>query len=481
MNKSAPIVPVILCGGVGSRLWPVSRDLYPKPFIRLDDGSSLLQKAFLRASLLTDVGNVITVTNRDLLFLVEDEYKALNQPIDKSVRQAFILEPFGRNTAAAITSACLLAKELYDDRAILVVLPADHLINDVKGFTEAITQAKPLAQGGKLVAFGIRPTRVETGYGYIEANGTELLRFVEKPSPQKARSYLEAGNFLWNSGIYCFQASSLLEEIGALSPKVLETSKASMESARYLSNEGVSQIEISPECFQSVPDISIDYAVLEKTRKAAVIRCDFDWSDLGCWRSLGDLTPADNNGNRIQGNAILADSKGCTVKSDRRMIGVVGVENLVVIDTPDALLVADKGHAANVKSIYAQLKEQGHETYRHHYKAQRPWGHYEVLSEGEAFKVKRIEVAVGASLSLQMHHHRSEHWILLKGQAQVVNGDKELVLNVNESTYIPAGNRHRLTNSGTETLVIIEVQTGAYLGEDDIVRFADNYGRAGDE
>ena len=471
------LIPTILCGGAGSRLWPVSREQHPKPLIRVDGGNSLLQKAFLRGAALPNVSDVMTVTNRELFFKIEDEYREVAHLPEKEIGTHFILEPFGRNTAPAIAAACLQVAESHGEDAILLVLAADHLISDQDAFVDAVAKACELAQSGRLVTFGIQPTSPETGYGYIEANDHEVLRFVEKPSLDKARQYLATGNFLWNSGMFCFTAGSMLREMTVHCPQILEATRECLQHSRSASGEGFSQVEFSPEHFQSVPDDSIDYAVMEKTSNAAVVACDIGWSDIGCWRTLGDLTSPDTNNNRIYGDAVVIDSSNCTINSEDRLVGIVGVDNLVIVDTPDALLVADKHRAQEVKQIYAQLKAQGHEAYKLHHTVHRPWGTYTVLEEGPHFKIKRIEVKVGASLSLQMHHHRSEHWVVVSGIAKVLNDEQELTLNINESTFIPAQHKHRLENFGTEPLVMIEVQTGDYLGEDDIVRFDDIYGR----
>ncbi len=477
MKEASVLIPTIICGGSGSRLWPVSRELQPKPFIRLDDGDSLLQKAFLRGTSLPGVTNVMTVTNRELLFKIEDEFREVSDLNQNPVNTSFILEPFGRNTAPAVAAATLQVAESHGEDAILLVLAADHLITDQAAFSDAVAKACVLAQDGKLVTFGIQPTAPETGYGYIESNGNEVIRFVEKPSLDKAKDYLASGDFLWNSGMFCFSAGTMLKEMALYCPEILEATNNCLQLARKTSGEGFAQVEINPDHFINVPNDSIDYAVMEKTHNSAVVACDIGWSDIGCWQALGDLTTPDENNNRVQGDVVIQGSKNCTIKSDDRVVGAVGVNNLIIIDTPDALLVADKHRVQEVKHIYAQLKEQGHEAHKIHRTAHRPWGTYTVLEEGPNFKIKRIEVKPGASLSLQMHYHRSEHWVVVSGIAKVLNDTQELTLEVNESTFIPATHKHRLENIGTEQLVMIEVQTGSYLGEDDIVRFSDVYGR----
>lgn len=471
----ARIIPTILCGGVGSRLWPLSREAHPKSFIRLEDGQSLVQKAFLRGAALPGVSEVLTVTNRDLFFKIEDEFAAVN-PGETST--AFILEPFGRNTAAAVAAAALYAREAHDDEALLLILAADHLIADAQAFLAAVTEAAHLAAAGRLVTFGIRPDTPETGYGYIEAEGTEVLRFVEKPSFEKASEFVASGRFYWNSGIFCFAAGSILKAMEAHCPEVLAATRACLDESRRAEGAGFFQMELDPARFATVPDISIDYAVMEKAANVAVVPCDIGWKDIGSWTALADLNEADADGNRIRGDVTLLETRNCIIQSDDRLVGAVGIENLIVVDTPDALLIADKSRAQDVKEIYGQLKAQGHEAHRLHRTVHRPWGTYTTLEEDDRFKIKRLVVKPGASLSLQMHNHRSEHWVVVSGVASVINGDRELRIDTNESTYIPAGHRHRLTNPGLLDLVVIEVQSGDYLGEDDIVRFDDIYGRA---
>lgn len=469
------LIPTILCGGAGSRLWPVSRELHPKPFIRLADGQSLLQKAWLRGAALQDVAEILTVTNRELLFKTEDEFREVNAA---GVTTSFILEPFGRNTAAAIAAAALQVARKYGKDAVMLVLAADHLITDQQAFQQAVLKAVELAAAGKLVTFGIQPDSPEIGYGYIEADGNTVLRFVEKPSLQKAQEYLASGRFLWNSGMFCFTVGSMLQQMELYCPQILAATKTCIEQSKLAEGKGFMQLELDPDTFGSVPDNSIDYAVMEKSDQVAVVPCNIGWSDIGSWTALGDLAEPDTDGNRIQGEALLHNTRNCIIHSNYRLVGTVGVENLIIIDTPDAVLVADKSRAHDVKHIYTELKAKGHETHKIHRTVHRPWGTYTVLEEGNGFKIKRIEVKPGASLSLQMHHHRSEHWIVVSGMAKVNVGDRELFVSTNESAYIHAGHKHRLENPGLLNLVMIEVQSGGYLGEDDIVRLEDNYGRA---
>ncbi|QGZ54008.1 mannose-1-phosphate guanylyltransferase/mannose-6-phosphate isomerase [Paraburkholderia acidiphila] len=469
------LIPIILCGGAGSRLWPVSRESHPKPFIRLADGQSLLQKAFLRAAALDGVKQILTVTNRELFFKTEDEFREVNEC---GVATSFICEPFGRNTAAAVAAAALHIAKTSGPETVMLVLAADHLIADHDAFAEAVGKAQELAHQGKIVTFGIRPDSPQTGYGYIEAEGNTVLRFVEKPSLERAREYLASKRFLWNSGIFCFTAASILRELEQHCPEILGSTDACLRESRTSEGNGWSQVQLAPNSFGMVPENSIDYAVMEKCTQAAVVPCAIGWSDIGSWTALSELCRPDSHGNRVEGEALLHDVDNCYFVSRDRLIGAVGVENLIVIDTPDALLVANRDRAQDVKHIYSELKARGHDAHKMHRTVHRPWGTYTVLEEGPRFKIKRIEVKPGASLSLQMHHHRSEHWIVVSGMAKVVNGERELFVSTNESTYIPAGHKHRLENPGVVGLVMIEVQSGEYLGEDDIVRFEDVYGRA---
>lgn len=471
------LIPTILCGGAGSRLWPVSRELHPKPFIRLADGQSLLQKAWLRGVNLPDVAETLTVTNRELVFKTEDEYREVAGTRYKDLHNNFILEPFGRNTAPAIAAAALQVEASHGDDALLLVLAADHLITDQPAFAQAVAKAMSLASQGKLVTFGIQPETPETGYGYIEANGNKVVRFVEKPSLEMAREYLESGNYLWNSGMFCFSAGTMLREMQLHCPEILDATRACLDQSRRVQGKGHVQIELEPETFGRVPDDSIDYAVMEKSRNVAVVPCNIGWSDIGSWNAVGELTAPDAHGNRIAGEVMLHDVSNCYIQGNQRIVGAIGVDNLIVIDTPDAVLVADRSRAQDVKLLFARLKAEGHETHRLHTTVHRPWGTYTVLEEGPRFKIKRIVVKPEGRLSLQMHHHRSEHWVVVSGMARVVNGEQELFINTDESTYIPAGHKHRLENPGVVDLVMIEVQSGEYLGEDDIVRFEDIYGR----
>lgn len=382
------LIPTILCGGAGSRLWPVSRETHPKPFIRLADGQSLLQKAWLRGAMLTAVAETLTVTNRDLFFKTEDEYREVaGVPENSALTNRYILEPFGRNTAPAIAAAALQVAAAHGEAACLLVLAADHLIADQAAFAKAVDIAMGLAAQGKLVTFGIQPDMPETGYGYIEADGNEVKRFVEKPDLATAQEYVASGRYLWNSGMFCFQAGTMLAEMALHCPAILNATRACLAQSRHAEGERFSQVELDTVSFKNVPNDSIDYAVMEKSLNVAVVPCSIGWSDIGSWAALGDLTPADAQGNRIEGEVILHDVSNCYIQSNERIVGAVGLNNLLIIDTPDAVLVADRCRAQDVKHLYARLKTEGHEAHRLHSTVHRPWGTYTVLEEGLHFKI----------------------------------------------------------------------------------------------
>lgn len=476
------LVPVILSGGAGSRLWPVSREGHPKPFMKLADGQTLLEKTYRRAAnlpgVLTENGKskMLTVTNRDYYFMSRDELAKANS------EGAFLLEPFGRNTAPAIALAAHRLLKKYGDDAIMLVLPSDHLIGDEAAFSVCVKKACHLAKDGYLVTFGITPTTPETGFGYIEqgqpvAGGFLVKRFVEKPDAQTAQKYLDAGDYLWNSGMFCFKAKTFLEELHTHSPKIADHAAQCWVAIPDNGNDST-YLEIPDAVFDSAPNDSIDYALMEKSNKVAVVPGSFGWNDIGSWNAVRDLAAPDAANNRAIGEAIFVNSSNTFIQSEDRLVAAVGLNNLMIIDTPDALLVANPDYAQDVKAVVSKLKELGHDTAKLHKTVARPWGTYTVLEVGAGFKMKRIEVRPGGRLSLQMHQHRSEHWIVVSGQATVVNGDQTLTINANESTYIPAGHQHRLENKTNDELTLIEVQCGPYLGEDDIVRFEDSYGRA---
>ncbi|MBB5701107.1 mannose-1-phosphate guanylyltransferase [Ochrobactrum daejeonense] len=467
-------IPVIISGGSGSRLWPLSRDAHPKPFIELPDGSTLIGKTYKRAANLDGVDHILTVTNRDFLFLTLDAYADAQAP---KIDNAFLLEPLGRDTAPAVALAAMHAAATYGPETTLLVMPADHLIEDEVSFAQAVLKARQLAETGRIVTFGIVPDHPETGFGYIEIDGTDVLRFVEKPDAITAQAYIESGRYFWNSGMFCFTAATMLDAFQHYAPDIFNGVQASLEHARRGVNGDTKTVEIPKDDFAATPAISIDYAIMEKADNIACIPVSCGWSDIGSWAAMADLVQPDNEGNRLRGETVLEDTTNSFVLSETRLVSLVGVHDLLVVDTPDALLVAHRDKAQEVRSVFNRLRAQGHEAAKLHRTAHRPWGTYTVLEEGDGFKIKRIEVKPGSRLSLQAHHHRSEHWIVVSGTAKVTNGEREILLTTNQSTYIPCGFRHRLENPGILPLVLIEVQSGEYLGEDDIVRFDDVYGR----
>lgn len=476
------MIPVIISGGAGSRLWPVSRASEPKPFLKLADGFSLLQNTFKRAISLKDVTSVMTVTNEKLHFRMQDEYQQVNAD---NICCDFILEPFGRNTAPAVAMATLLALQKYSADEILLILPADHLISDLSAFQQAVLDASKIANLGYIATFGIKPEYPETGYGYIEADlkatlstkSYKVKRFVEKPSLELATNYVNSGNFLWNSGMFCGLGSTFITELEKYVPDLMKAANACLSGSQVDKLKQGSIVHLNSNLFLQTENISIDYALLEKTDKVATVPCAIGWSDIGSWLSIAQTLPKDKHNNATIGESVLHNTENCLVYSTNRIIAGVDINNLIIVDTPDAVLVANKDHSQNVKFIFERLKNMEHKTSELHQTSHRPWGTYTVLEEGPLYKIKRIEVKPGASLSLQMHHHRSEHWIVVDGIATVTNGDKVLELKSNESTYIPVENKHRLENKTSQNLVLIEVQCGSYLGEDDIVRFDDKYGR----
>ncbi|MDR5757957.1 mannose-1-phosphate guanylyltransferase/mannose-6-phosphate isomerase [Caballeronia sp. LZ035] len=480
--KTPRLVPIIICGGSGTRLWPVSRQAFPKPFMRLADGQSLLQKAYLRAASLPDVADVMIVTNRDTYFLVKDDCAEVK--VD-GVRLGFVLEPVARNTAAAIAAATRIARERYGDDTVLLVMPADQLVEDVAAFSQAVDLAARTAKDNGIVVFGIQPTRAETGFGYIEIDEraesslsiAPVKQFVEKPVADVAERFLADGRHLWNAGMFCFAPATMLAELDLHAPDIVSQVSRAVEDASVSESNGSFSVELDAVAFRDVHSTSIDYAVMERSHNVSVVACSIGWSDIGSWKAISELSQPDSNGNRVEGTVALHDVADCFIRGEDRVIGAIGLRDLIIVDTPDALLVADRNRTEEVKEIVAQLSRVKHESCALHRTVHRPWGTYTVLEEGERFKMKRIVVKPGASLSLQMHHHRSEHWIVVQGCADVVCGEQQVQLQPNESTYIPAGRKHRLTNPGVLDLILIEVQCGEYLGEDDIVRFEDVYGR----
>lgn len=463
------LIPTILCGGAGSRLWPISRESHPKPFIRLADGQSLIQKAFLRSAQLFNVNEILTVTNKSLYLKAQEEFKAVNST---NMATSFILEPYGRNTAPAITAAALQVAQTWGAEAVLLILTADHLISNQTAFQQAVSQAIELAQQQKLVTFGIRPTHPETGFGYINFQDNKVLQFIEKPTLQHAIEFVSSGHYLWNSGMFCFSVKTFLAQMEVYCPEIVSSTKACFPSSRL-----PGPVELDSTLFRQVPENSIDYALMEKAENIAVVPCAFSWSDVGTWDSLSNLITADENNNRLEGDIYLHEVNNCYIKSEHRVVGAVGISDLTIIDTDDALLITNNKKTQQVKNIYQMLKDNDHEAHKLHRTVFRPWGTYTILEEGEGFKIKRLVVNPGASLSLQMHQYRSEHWVVVSGTATVTNAEQQLTLQTNESTYIPAGNKHRLENRTQVPVIIIEVQSGEYVGEDDIIRFEDKYGR----
>lgn len=453
---------VILCGGSGTRLWPISRTLYPKQFVKLFDNESLYQKTLKRNAKIADSFSV--VINQEQYFMGLDQMEDLH--LDK--KKSFILEPVGRNTAPAIAIAALAA----NPEEILLVVPSDHLIEKQTDYEEAVMKARELAQNDRLVTFGIKPGYAETGYGYIEADGIIVKSFKEKPDATTAENYVKAGNYFWNSGMFCFKARVFLDELKAFAPDIYEQSVLTFNHARK-----DQAIRLQMDDMKSIRSESIDYAVMEKSKKVNVVPSDIGWSDLGSFDSLFDTLPKDAHGNTLSQNTIHIGSKNNLVISDDRLISTIDVEDLMIVDTRDAIVIAKKGSTQKVKDLVAEVKKRNVEMTNVHTTAHRPWGTYTILEENPGYKVKQITVRSGAKLSLQYHHHRSEHWIVVSGVATVTVGENTFDLKQNESTFIPKEAKHRLANNQKEELVIIEAQVGSYLGEDDIVRLQDDYKR----
>ena len=465
----ARIQPVILAGGTGSRLWPLSRELYPKQLLRLTNHSSLLQTTLLRVAQLPGVLPPLIIVGEMHRFITLTQVEELGRFENYTI----LLEPFGRNTAPAICAAAEFCRELGDD-VILLVLPADHVVLQPEKFVEAVHRAVTLAEAGAVVTFGIEPTGPETGYGYIEqGEGATIASFKEKPDQAVAEDYVAAGNYLWNSGMFAFSIGTLVVEMEKYGPEIL----ACMQEA-VLNGAGDGRFfRLEENAMASCPSNSIDYVLMEKTTCGAVVAADLEWSDIGSWQALWNVLGKDENGNVAQGDVLMEDTRNCLVKSENILVATVGMEDTLVVETADAILVAPLSRSQDVKKVVARLKAGARKEYSSHTTVYRPWGSYTVLEELPRFQIKRITVNPKAKLSLQMHHHRHEHWVIVSGTARVTNGDEESLLYENQSTYIPAGARHRLENPGVISLELIEVQIGSYLGEDDIVRFEDIYGR----
>lgn len=453
---------IILCGGSGTRLWPISRSLYPKQFVKLFDNESLFQKTVSRNVGLAD--SFAVVINQEQYFLGLDQMEELKLKHPKRL----LLEPIGRNTAPAIALAAFAS----DPEEILLVVPSDHLIREQKAYEAAAKQAMELAESGHLVTFGIKPTYAETGYGYIEASGFDVKSFKEKPDAGTAAQYLSAGNYFWNSGMFCFKAKTFLDELKRHAPDIFEHTLHTFKNAR---TDTVTRFNM--EDMKAIRSESIDYAVMEKSNLVKVVPADIGWSDLGSFDSLYDALPKDINGNTTAENVITMNSKNNLILSGKRLISTIDVDDLMIVDADDAIVIAKKGSTQKVKELVAEVKKRNPEMANVHMTAHRPWGTYTVLEDQQGFKVKQISVHPGAKLSLQYHHHRSEHWIVVRGIATVTINEKTFELKANESTYIPKEATHRLMNNQKEELVLIEAQVGNYLGEDDIVRLQDDYKR----
>ncbi|MBU4260676.1 MAG: mannose-1-phosphate guanylyltransferase/mannose-6-phosphate isomerase [Proteobacteria bacterium] len=466
------IQPIILAGGSGSRLWPLSRELYPKQLLNLTEDCSLLQSTLKRLENLTDSLPPVVVVGEAHRFLTLNQIKELGQEGQVEI----ILEPLGRNTAPAICAAALYCRDRVEEDLVLLVLPADHLIRRPQSFQEAVDKAVNLAGQGRLVTFGITPNAPETGYGYIEkGDGNSVLSFVEKPDLQKAKEYLAAGNFFWNSGMFAFTAGTFLTEMEKLSPEIY----TSMGDAVDHGTRDKDFFRLDRESMKKCPDDSIDYAMMENSALVSVIPADLGWSDIGSWQAFWEVAEKDGRGNVLHGDVIAEDLVNSFVRSENRLVAAVGLRDMLVVETADAVLVAPINRSQEIKKIVNRLKTEGREEHILHRTVYRPWGSYTILEEQAAFKIKRITVNSGVKLSLQMHHHRSEHWVVVRGTAKVTCGEKVFLVLENQSTYIPCGERHRLENPGVIPLELIEVQNGSYLGEDDIVRFDDDFGREG--
>lgn len=470
-----PLYPVILCGGSGTRLWPLSRSAYPKQFLKLTSEQSMLQDTLRRLEGVPGLGDPLVICNHEHRFLVAEQLRAIG-----ATPKLLLLEPMGRNTAPAVAAAALaLAAE--DPAALMLVLPSDHCIQDRAAFHRAIATASVAAARGLMTTFGIIPGSPETGYGYIrrgpglaDLQGVHAIeRFVEKPDAARARQFLESGEYLWNSGMFLLGAGAYVEELGVHAPAVLAAVRQSL-AARQLD---LDFCRIEESAFAASPAISIDYAVMEKTRLGAVVPVEMGWSDVGSWDALWEIHAKTPEGNVMEGDVLAEDVNNTFIKAENRMVAAVGVDDLVIVETADAVLVAHKTSAQDVKALVDRLKAESRSEHVFHRRVFRPWGSYEGIDNGHRYQVKRLTVNPGCKLSLQLHHHRAEHWIVVSGTARVTRGEEEILLTENQSTYIPLGVKHRLENPGIVPLQLIEVQSGSYLGEDDIVRFADDWNR----
>ncbi len=466
------MIPVILSGGSGTRLWPLSRMLYPKQFLPIHSEKTLFQETVCR---LKQIGldNPIIVCNEEHRFIAAEDIKNIGYRA-----QNIILEPIGKNTAPAIAAAAMIAVKNNDD-PLLMILPADHVIENMEAFAASVKTAQALAEKGHMVTFGIKPTHAHTGYGYIKTgepigeNADKISEFREKPDKNTAEEFIKSGKYLWNSGMFCFKAGIYLAELEKYQPDLVQHVKTAVEKSKH----DLDFDRLDKEAFEQCPDIAIDYAVMENTKNGVVVGLDANWSDIGSWDSVWEISQKDKDGNVCKGDIITKDSKNNYIYSKDKLVSVLNVENLVIIDTQDALLIANKDSVQDIKAIAGKLKKDGRKEAINHKTVYRPWGHYTSISEGERHQTKRISVKPGAKLSLQKHHHRSEHWIIVRGTAKVTKGDETFLLSETQSVYIPIGVVHALENPGKIDLELIEVQTGSYLGEDDIIRLEDIYGR----
>ena len=478
MMKTAPIMPVIMCGGTGSRLWPLSRESFPKQYLSLNskDYKSLLQNTLERLQGIDNLESPLLICNEEHRFIVAEQLREININPGK-----ILLEPFGRNTAPAITMAALIALK-NNNESNLLILSSDHEIKNKEKFLQIIKLGIDYANKGRLVTFGVVPKTPETGYGYIKASkeldlkniiGTEIEEFIEKPNLPKAKELIKDKKYTWNSGIFLFKAKTILNEVSKFAPDVIIICKESLENIS--SDMGFQRL--NKDIFSKCPNISIDVAVMEKTKLGTVLPLDADWSDIGSWNSVWKTSTKNTNNNFIKGNVVEQDTYGCYLRSESRLITAIGLKNLIIVETNDAILVADQEASEKVKDVVQYLKSHNYSESIEHKKIYRPWGNYTKINEGDRWKVKKIFVKPGEKLSLQLHHHRAEHWIVVNGTASVEVDDEKLILYENQSTYIPLGSKHRLSNPGKIPLILIEVQSGTYLGEDDIKRFEDSYGR----
>ena len=478
MMKTAPIMPVIMCGGTGSRLWPLSRESFPKQYLSLNskDYKSLLQNTLERLQGIDNLESPLLICNEEHRFIVAEQLREIDINPGK-----ILLEPFGRNTAPAITMAALIALK-NNNESNLLILSSDHEIKNKEKFLQIIKLGIDFANKGRLVTFGVVPKTPETGYGYIKASkeldpkniiGTEIEEFIEKPNLPKAKELIKDKKYTWNSGIFLFKAKTILNEVSKFAPDVVSICKESLENI----SSDIGFQRLNKDIFFKCPNISIDVAVMEKTKLGTVLPLDADWSDIGSWNSVWKTSTKNTNNNFIKGNVVEQDTYGCYLRSESRLITAIGLKNLIIVETNDAILVADQEASEKVKDVVQYLKSHNYSESIEHKKIYRPWGNYTKINEGDRWKVKKIFVKPGEKLSLQLHHHRAEHWIVVNGTASVEVDDEKLILYENQSTYIPLGSKHRLSNPGKIPLILIEVQSGTYLGEDDIKRFEDSYGR----